>query len=186
MSQFSIVDSSYHYPPEMLNLLVDTIPLLFRSKQDVVVFFRGAGVEPALLADWEQLLRRDRDSVKKYEIVRSVLCRLNERGDAALRQRREIVKRVVEFEDFSTCWPEDRLKAQGLVAQIRNVRNVKDSFTQMRMEREKERQARQAIYEARFVPSKLRNVSASRSRTISIRCLLRLITTNVGRLSSPS
>jgi len=34
----------HHYPPELFNLLVDTIPLLFRSKMDVVIFFLGAGV----------------------------------------------------------------------------------------------------------------------------------------------
>ena len=46
--------------------------------------------------------------------------------------RRELLKRVVEFENFSTCCPEDRLEAQDLVSQIRSVINVKDSFTRMR------------------------------------------------------
>jgi len=30
---------AFHYPPEILSLLVDTIPLLCRSKKDVVLFF---------------------------------------------------------------------------------------------------------------------------------------------------
>lgn len=34
----------FHYPPEIFNLLVDTIPLLCRSKRDVIGFFQGAGV----------------------------------------------------------------------------------------------------------------------------------------------
>ena len=81
----------------------------------------------------------DRDSVNKFDIVRTMLTRLNEAaGDKALRDRREIVKRVVEFEDFSTCWPDDRLEAQGLVAQIRQAVNAKDSFTRMQQEREAE------------------------------------------------
>ncbi len=42
--------------------------------------------------------------------------------------------------DFSTCWPEDRLKAQGLVSQIQKIVNVKDSFTRMRQEKDRERQ----------------------------------------------
>ena len=54
-------------------------------------------------------------------MVRTTLTRLNERGEAALRERREILKRVTEFEDFSTCWPNDQLKAKGLVAEIRRV-----------------------------------------------------------------
>ena len=38
------MDEIYHYPPELFNLLVDTIPLLFRSKKDVLLFFKGSGV----------------------------------------------------------------------------------------------------------------------------------------------
>ena len=34
-------DIIFHYPPELFNLLVDVLPLLNRSKQDVLVFFRG-------------------------------------------------------------------------------------------------------------------------------------------------
>ena len=74
----------------------------------------------------------------RFSIVRTVLSRLNEAGDATLRVRREVVKRVVEVEDFSTCWPQDRLEAEGLVSRIRSVVNVKDSFTRMHQEREAE------------------------------------------------
>jgi hypothetical protein len=42
------------------------------------------------------------------------------------------MKRLVEFEDFSTCWPDDQLKAKGLVAEILRVIDVKDSFGRMR------------------------------------------------------
>lgn len=134
------MDISYHYPPELFQLLVDTIPRLCPRKRDVVVFFRGAGVASGLIADFERKLADDRESIRKYEIVRAVLQRLNEAGEATLRERREVLKRVVEFEDFSTCWPEDQLKAKGLVAEIRRVIDVKDSFTRMRQERETERQ----------------------------------------------
>ena len=67
-----------------------------------------------------------------------MLTRLNEAGDAAIRERREIVKRVVEFEDFTTCWPNDRIEAQGLVSSVQKVVNVKDSFTRINQEREAE------------------------------------------------
>ena len=63
---------------------------------------------------------------------------VNDAGDNAIRERREVVKRVVEFEDFSTCWEDDRLQAQGLVANVRNLVNVKDSFTRINQEREAE------------------------------------------------
>ena len=143
------MDIIFHYPPELLNLLVDTIPLLCRSKQDVLLFVRGAGVEASMYLDLEEALRRDRSSLNKFEIVRTVLTRLNERGQASLGERRQILRRVVEFDDFSTCWPDDRLKAKGLVSEIQKVVNVKDSFTRMRQERDQERRARTAAYEAK-------------------------------------
>jgi len=137
------IEIIHHYPPEILNLLVDTIPLLCRSKNDVLVFFKGAGVPGAITADFRQKLATDRSSVNKYEIVREVLVRLNDKGEASLRERREILKRVIEFEEFSTCWPADQLKAKGLVAEIRRVVDVKDSFGRMRQAQEAERYQRQ-------------------------------------------
>ena len=107
------MDTRYHYPPELFQLLVDTIPRLCPSKRDVLVFFRGAGTEHCVISDLEEHVRNDPDSINKFSIVRTVLSRLNEAGDAALRVRREVVKRVVEIEDFSTCWPEDRLEGPG-------------------------------------------------------------------------
>ena len=132
----------HHYPPELLKLLVDTIPLLCRSKKDVLVFFQGAGVAGDVLADYQHKVAVARDSVNKYEITREVLVRLNDRGEATLRERREVLKRVVECDDFSTCWPADQLKAKGLVAEIRRVVDVKDAFGRMHQEQEAERKKR--------------------------------------------
>ena len=141
----------YHYPPELFQLLVQTIPRLCKSKKGVLLFFRGAGVAFDIWNDlWEQV-ESDRESISKYHIARTVLIRLNEkRGNDALRQRREIIKRVTEFEDFSTCWPNDELEAKGLVAEIRRVVGVKDSFTRMKSELEKERQLRIAEQERKI------------------------------------
>ncbi len=137
------IEIIHHYPPEILNLLVDLIPLLCRSKNDVLVFFKGAGVPGAMTSDFRQKLASDRSSVNKYEIVREVLVRLNDKGETSLRERREILKRVIEFEEFSTCWPDDQLKAKGLVSEIRRVVDVKDSFGRMRQAQEAERYLRQ-------------------------------------------
>lgn len=143
------MDITYHYPPELFQLLVDTIPRLCPSKRDTILFFRGAGVQRSSLSNLEQQVNQNPDDINKFTIVRSVLQRLNERGEPALRERREVLKRVVEFEDFSTCWPSDELKAKGLVAEIRRVVNVKDSFTRMRQERKSEQQKRIAEKEAK-------------------------------------
>ena len=132
------MDTPYHYPPELFQLLVDTIPRLCRSKRDVLLFLRGAGTERSIISDLEEQVRNDPDSINKFSIVQTVLSRLNEAGDATLKVRREVVKRVVEVEDFSTCWPQDRLEVEGLVSRIRSVVNVKDSFTRMHQERDAE------------------------------------------------
>jgi len=129
----------FHYPPEVFNLLVDTIPLLCRSKQDVVVFLQGAGVTQEDLAEVARIVRTNRDAINKYEIVRNVLTKVNARGDSGLRPRREIIKRVTEFDNFDTCWDSDRLKAKGLVSELGKTVNVKDSFTRMKQERDAER-----------------------------------------------
>lgn len=142
-----IMDISFHYPPELLSLLIDCIPLLNRGKKDVILFFKGAGVPPTMTNDLVRRLNQDKDSIGKYEIARKVLTRLNEKQEKSLRERREVLKRVCEWEDFSTCWPSDRLKAQGLVAEIRRVVNVKDSFTRMNLEREAEVKQRRAELE---------------------------------------
>ena len=158
------VDITFHYPPELFGLLIDTIPLLCRSKIDVLLFFQGAGVGHDLLDDLQDKVEQDKDSISKYEIVRTTVTRLNELGEASLRERREVLKRVTEFENFSTCWPDDQLKAKGLIADIRQVVDVKDSFTRMRQERERERQERQAGYIAEIKAKKRKHTELSSIR----------------------
>src|ERR1700757_669858 len=97
-------DTAYHYPPDLLNSLADAIALLVRSKEAVVQFFRSAGVPSEMLGPWLVRVQRDRDNVRKTEITRDVLSRINEAGDSGLTVRREIVKRVVEWEDYSSCY----------------------------------------------------------------------------------
>jgi restriction system protein len=127
----------YHWPTELLNLLVDTIPRLVRRKEDVLHFFSAAGVPQRLMADVSQQLRANRTDVNKFAITRTILHRLNQNGDDLLRERREVIRRVCNWEDFSGSWPNDRLEAEGLVARIRAVVGTKDAFTQMKLEKDK-------------------------------------------------
>ncbi|MCF4969578.1 restriction endonuclease [Nostoc sp. CMAA1605] len=143
----------YHFTPDFLNLLVDTIPKLCRSKKDVLIFFSSAGVSQKFLADINEQLQKDPTSINKYQMARTILVRLNEAGEDALRERREIVKRVTEFEDFSRCWDKEQILAMGLVAKVREIVNVKDSFTRMQQVIEsnlqEDRKKRQAEEQAR-------------------------------------
>jgi len=136
--------ATFQYPPELFSLMVDAIAVLCKSKKEVILFFRGAGVLASMTADIETALQTNRDSVKKHESARTILTRINEGGDALLLARRELLKRVTEFEDFSRCYENDVMKAKGLVAEIRRVVEVKDSFTRKRQERDREAEARRA------------------------------------------
>lgn len=136
------MDISFHYPPELLQLLIDTVPKLCKSKRDLLLFFQGAGVSKTLLAPYARLLQDASDSFNKYQVTREILTELNEQGEHSLRPRRELLKRITEFEDFSVCWENDRAAARGLVAQIRDLVNVKDSFTRMKLEKDEERRKR--------------------------------------------
>lgn len=142
-----MVDITFQYPPELMNLLIETIPVLNRSKDDVLLFFRGAGVPSSFYNDIEQIIKKDRDRIRKHSMTRTILTRLNEKGEAALGLRREVLKRVAEFESFAVCWPKDQYKAMGLVSEIRKVVNIKDTFTKINLEREKERKKHQANYQ---------------------------------------
>src|SRR5712692_324667 len=137
-------DITFHYPPELFNLLVDAIPALNKSKNDVVIFFRGAGVAEDILEDLAQRVKTDPQNIRKAEIARTVLERMNKRGEVSLRERREVLRRVVEFTNFDACWPNDQMKAKGLVASVRDIVNQKDAFTRMNQAREEERRGRLA------------------------------------------
>ncbi|WP_290565434.1 restriction endonuclease [Akkermansia sp.] len=132
----------YHYPPELNSLVIEVIPKLCRSKQDLLTFFRGAGVPYKFLEIHQNQLIREKDSFNKYHVTRDVIEMLNKAGETCLRERREILKRITEFDDFSVCWENDQQAAYGLVARIRDLINRKDSFTRMNIERQREREAR--------------------------------------------
>lgn len=138
------MDITFHYPPELFDLLVEAIPALNRAKNGVLLFFQGAGVPRSMFADISEKLKASPEDLNKFEIARTVLTRLNEKGEGALRERREILRRVAEFSNFDACWPNDQLKAKGLVASIRDVINQKDAFTRINQERQQEREARMA------------------------------------------
>lgn len=146
----------FHYPPELFELLVETIPILNRSKKSVVLFFRGAGISENLYKDISNKLNADRESINKYEIARTILTRINEETDTYIRERRELLKRVVEFESFTNCWESDQYKAKGLVSEIRNIVNVKDTFTRMKQEKENIQTKHSADYNKKVAEIKKR------------------------------
>lgn len=157
--------AAFQYPPELFALLVDTVPVLCKSKRDVVLFFRGAGVAAPMTADLEKRIAEDRANINKYEIARTILTRMNEGGDVLLAARRELLKRVAEFEDFTRCYDSEVMKAKGLVAEVQRVINIKDSFTRMAQERAREAESRRAEHERRIADAKSRQQKIVAAKT---------------------
>lgn len=54
-----ILDNFYHYPPDLLAVLIETIPTLVKSKVLLLSFFRNAGVSASILEPYEELIARD-------------------------------------------------------------------------------------------------------------------------------
>lgn len=139
---------AYHYPPELLKLLTDVIPKLCKSKRDLLLFFRGAGVDTSVLGAHETALARNKEQFNKYHVTREILAAINAKGDSGLAPRRKVLQSVVEFENYSLCWENDRAAARGLVAEIRELVNVKDSFTRMKQEKDDAAKAHRDTKEA--------------------------------------
>ncbi|MCX5980622.1 MAG: restriction endonuclease [Nostocales cyanobacterium LacPavin_0920_SED1_MAG_38_18] len=141
----------YHFSPDLIQLLIATIPTICRSKQDVIDFFQSAGVSEKYLADFRKKIETDKKSVGKHQITREVILSLNKNGEESLGERREIIKRVVEFNDFSRCWEGQQTEAFGLVAKVREMVNHKDYLTKIyELQSENERKQRQVEEDARL------------------------------------
>ena len=130
-------DPAFHFPPDVFDAVVDAVPLLTRAKRDVVLFFRGCGVDRVFLTGIERRVAEE-PTFSKYHATREILVYLNELGDKGLGARRQVLKRVSEFDDFSSCYPDNQMKARGAVATVAQLINKKDSFTRLKDEREQE------------------------------------------------
>jgi restriction endonuclease Mrr len=164
------INKPFHYPPELMILLNDTIPLLNRKKIEVFLFFEGAGVPTKLMQSLRQQWQQDKSSITKYDITQQVLTKLNQDDEKYITERREIIKRVVQFESFLSCWPEDQFKARGLVAEIQKVVNVKDTFTRIAQERESEQKSRIAQKQAEIekISKKKEEIAKVKSELFSL------------------
>lgn len=146
---------AHHYPPALFALMTDVIPRLCRRKRDVLTFFQGAGVSTEIVSEARRRWDEDRDGTSKFEIARIVIERLNDVGDDGLRARRELIKRVIDFHDFSTCWPADADQAELLVGRVRAFVGREDTAT--RIHKNQEAEMRQRIEERRVKTEKLRH-----------------------------
>lgn len=123
------LDRSYHYPPDVLELLVDTIPRIIKTKAALLDFFEQAGAPEGLMTEWRAKLNRDRMGTSKYHLARGLLQGLNALGDEARPVRHEVLRRLARHADFSAGWEDDRERAEELVARIRELAGEADAHT---------------------------------------------------------
>jgi restriction system protein len=171
------METTSRYSPELLGPLTEAVSRLFRGKKDVLLFFRAAGVGKELTADVTAQIEANPESISKLEVVRKVLRRLNEAGDRALGERQEVLKRVMEFRDFGTCWSEDQSKVKELLSEIRRVVNVKGAFVRMHEAVDEERSKHLAEQAAKLAEAQRRKSELSKYRD----ALARLFSENDNR-----
>lgn len=68
-----------------------------------MLFLHRTGVAQEDRAEVQQPVDGDHHSITKFAIVRNVLTKVNTRGNNGLPTRRDIVKRIAEFENFELC-----------------------------------------------------------------------------------
>ncbi len=88
--------------------------------------------------------------ISKYEITRLVLDRLNQSGEAALSQRRLILKQIVEFNQYLSLNAANRQIARNLVGEVQALVHVKDNRTREQQERDRIREIHIATQEAKL------------------------------------
>lgn len=144
------MDIVFHFPPDLMNLLIDTIPRLNKSKKDLLVFFKSIGVPDTYLEKYYSLLQNNTEQFKKINVTRELLVELNVKSDAMLGIRRQLLQKVVGFDSFDMCWENDRLIAKSNVAEISKIVNLKDSVTKLETYAEQERQQKVTIHKQKL------------------------------------
>ena len=123
------MDMYFHFPPDLFNILVDTIPRLNKTKKDLLLFFQNVGVPSTYLQPYYLLLNTNRSQFKKFDVTREVLATLNEQTEKMLGVRRKLLQRIVEFDSFETCYPNDKDRAKANVSDIQKIVKLKDTVT---------------------------------------------------------
>lgn len=141
------MEKYFHFPPDILALLIDTIPRICKTKRDVIIFFEGAGVPAKELVRYKSLLTSNKDLFKKYNVTRELLEMLNLAGDNMLGVRRKILQNVIEFDAFDTCYFNDKDRAKANILDLKKAISMKDSATKyenyLKNERRKRMQEQQ-------------------------------------------
>lgn len=151
---------SYHFPPDLFNLLVDAIPKINRNKKDLLTFFKNVGTPMHLLNRYYAIVNNDPKQISKRDITREVLEHLNSSdSNEYLAIRRKLLQRVVDFTAFNTCYEDDVDSAKARIYEIKQLVTIKDSVTKqeqfIKNERNEKIKAKQQLLD-RITTSKLK------------------------------
>jgi restriction system protein len=129
-----------HYPPQLVTLITEVLPILFVKRKAILLFFKTSQIPDEITDDIKERIAKNEGSLSKYMMIRTILYRLNNnKENAFLRERYEILKRLIEFEDFNICWPDTVDKAKGLIDQLKeqDIKNnwLKDMETTLMIKR---------------------------------------------------
>lgn len=131
---------SYHFPPDLFNLLVDAIPKINRTKKDLLSFFKNVGTPISLLNKYYSIVNYDPKQISKKDITREVLEQLNSSdSNEYLGIRRKLLQRVIDFTAFNTCYENDVDSAKARIFEIKQLVSLKDSVTKQEQFIENER-----------------------------------------------
>jgi hypothetical protein len=61
---------TFQYSPDLLSLLIDAVPKLCKSKDDLLLFFQGVRGSGSVLAPHKALLQTDREALKRTHVTR--------------------------------------------------------------------------------------------------------------------
>lgn len=156
--------TSYHFPPDLFNLLVEAIPRINKTKKDLLSFFKNVGTPSNLLSKYFEIIRSNPKLISKKDITREVLERLNSNdSNEYLGIRRKLLQRVIDFTAFNTCYDNDIDVAKARISDIKQLVSLKDSVTKQEQflahERQEKIKARQ---------EQLNAISASKTKFESI------------------
>lgn len=87
------------------------------------------GVPKAQLQPYYILLGSNRSQFKKYDVTREILAFLNQQSERMLGVRRKLLQRIIKFDSFETCYPNDKDRAKANVADIQKLVKMKDTVT---------------------------------------------------------
>lgn len=139
---------SYHFPPDLFNLLVEAIPKINKTKKDLLSFFKNVGTPSNLLTKYYDIVRSNPKLISKKDITREVLECLNSNdNNEYLGIRRKLLQRVIDFTAFNTCYESDIDSAKARISDIKQLVSLKDSVTKQEQflahERQEKIKARQ-------------------------------------------